>query len=194
MRAPVCIQLSHSLPFLPLPLRLRAPQEALAASAMTRATRLLADKAIPLPTFADSESRSRLLTTAPALSTITVTLDDATVRAAFSHVPLWHATMDDVGMITRHAVAAAATAAGAAAAPEAQTPAAGVCCAASLTCQPVCVGGRPGCGGGAVTCLRACRVLAWLNGGEGGGSGAVACSTLRSTFPLGDPAQRGCVF
>mgnify|MGYP001806792432 CR=1 FL=1 len=76
-------------------------QDLLIEQATSRAMTLLEQHRLPLPSDANTQlARENLLSRRTAVTTLTVTLDTAVVRASFSNIPLWHALMDDMGIAT----------------------------------------------------------------------------------------------
>jgi hypothetical protein len=76
-------------------------QDLLIEQATSRAATLLEQHRLPQPTDSSTQlARENLLSRRTAVTTLTLTLDTAVVRASFSNIPLWHALMDDMGLAT----------------------------------------------------------------------------------------------
>lgn len=71
--------------------------------AMERARELLAEHGLPLPeSEEDKQLHGAPVTRLPFISTLRIEVEVAPVRAAFTHVPLWRAVMQDVALMRAH--------------------------------------------------------------------------------------------
>lgn len=67
---------------------------------MARAKDLLNEHNLPLPMGSDSSSHANMVVRMPFLSKITLEIETCVIRAAFSHIPLWHSVMDDLQLVS----------------------------------------------------------------------------------------------
>jgi hypothetical protein len=80
-----------------------ALQEQLIAVAMERARELLSEQGLPLPeSTASQQLHGAPVDRRPFFTTLRIEVEGVALRAAFTHIPLWLAAMQEVQLVQEH--------------------------------------------------------------------------------------------